>query len=274
MALRCKALEEGESINAETLKTLILDTLRSRNLLLDNFVAYVSDNCSYGKKAYKLLQGSMPNLKRVGCLSHIIHLLSKALFASEEQSPYFELVDNIVTQLNKLFSSRISVDDRARQYRFHHIFGRAARTLFWQVRGRWACKLATVLWLTQDDNRPRLLEFLATEIALDPDLAVLQTIQSLLTRPGARSQLIAVSFIAKPLHHLLLNSQTEDIAITAEIASQLDGFIAGLRQLQNRDYCATILSQCVSHEKHYITQYSPCTHKRIHLFYASYHLQI
>ena len=244
VALRCKVLAAGESINAQKLCDLILDTLSSRNLSLGHFIAYASDNCSYGKKAYKLLLTKVPNLQRIGCLSHVIHLLSKALFASDSDAPFFPLADEVLTHLNSLFASRQAAEDRARQERFSVAFHRSGRTLFWQVRGRWACKLTTLLWIADDSNAKQFMRFIDSEIETCarnvPES--LTNLRQLLSRPLVRVQLELAASIGQVLSEFLTISQTDDVVVTAEMATKLDFMLLALKESGESDsYCEAIV---------------------------------
>lgn len=154
-ALDCKCLPSGESINAQRLFDFIQATLAKCGLESKNFVGYVSDNVAYAKKAFKLLLPYHPHLKRVGCLSHVLHLLSKPVFSPSKGNHVWPLVDVLVDNMNLLFSQRHAADERVRQERFQRVFGIAPRPLFWLVSGRWACKLRSVIWMST--NRVALL---------------------------------------------------------------------------------------------------------------------
>lgn len=72
------------------------------------------------------------------------------------------MIDTLVTDTNTLFATRHAALERERQDRFHHAFDNAARPLFWQVTGRWACKLKTLLWL--NEHREQFVLFLNNEL--------------------------------------------------------------------------------------------------------------
>ena len=244
LALHCKVLKAGESINSESLRTLILDVLQERGLLLSNFIAYIADNCAYAKKAYKLLVADVPHLKHIGCLSHVVHLLAQSLFQIDKDTILFPVVDSIAAHLNSLFSRRDAAEERARQERFTAIFSRSPRALFWQVRGRWACKLTSIRWI--HDNRVEFLAFLVNEITNFPSHNSLLPLRDLLNSVVARANLAVVNLIAEPLLKFLTQTQADDVVVTMEVYRQLEHFIAGLRTVIDPLYAAPLIRSAIS----------------------------
>lgn len=242
-ALNCKCLPSGESINAQRLFDYIQATLLKCGLESKNFVGYVSDNVAYAKKAFKLLLPHYPHLKRVGCLSHVLHLLSKAVFSPSKGIYVWPLVDILVENMNQLFSQRNAADERLRQERFQQAFGIAPRPLFWLVSGRWACKLRSVIWMST--NRVSLLAWLKSEHLIDTH-ETLPTLIAAFENITTRAHLAIVVSIVEPLHAFLVQSQDTNVEITMEMYNRFDSFIAGLHGVNNRENAPTLVNLTVS----------------------------
>lgn len=248
-ALSCKKLDPGESINAQSLCDFIRDTLNSHQLKSQNFIAYISDNCSYAKKAFKLLKDVHPNLRRIGCLSHIIHLLSKAIFSPSKGIVTWPAIDQLVSDTNTLFASRHAAAERDRQERFKLAFDVAARPLFWQVSGRWACKLRTLLWL--NDHRVAFLRFVNQEIDRFNSNPALVTVRDILTQKLACTQLTLVCQLAQPLRVFLTLTQAENPELTAEIFQKYEAFIFGIEAANSPEYLVQLVNK-VCNDNHFV----------------------
>lgn len=240
-ALTCKKLDPGQSINANALCDLIQLTLHTRKLKSQNFIAYISDNCSYAKKAFKLLQVAHPHLRRIGCLSHIVHLLSKAIFSPSKNVITWPVIDVLVSDTNTLFATRHAALERERQDRFHRAFDNAARPLFWQVTGRWACKLKTLLWL--NEHRVQFVLFLNNELEHYNTNLSLELIRDALLLKSTLVQLNLVCQLASPLLTFLRLTQTENAALSAGIFQSYDAFISGIEAANSPEYLGMLINK-------------------------------
>jgi hypothetical protein len=245
--LQAMILRPDQAVDGQLVVDLIKQVLQTRNLNQEDFIAYGADNCSYAKKAYRLLLKDFPRIKHVGCLSHVIHLLSKSMLQEgKKKTPHFPCTIELLNLLNGVFASRASVVERGRQERFLLKFERAPRSLFWLVPGRWACKLNSLLWIAQ--NRKEFLEFVREEKGLCSH-DHWQRITELLTSVSARMELAISAKIADPIRALLLVSESKQVSVTFEAYTSLNQLINGLRSfLQSPADCKVVVQSIASKE--------------------------
>lgn len=242
--LKCSTFEPGERMNNQKVVALVKDTLHEYNLESSNFVAYISDNTAYAVLAFDHLKPLYPNIVRVGCLSHILHLVSDVLLDTE----YFDGATKIIKAANDAFAYRHSKAEQLLQDEFKSVFSVSGRRQFWIVPGRWACTLNSLIWLTE--NRRDLINFLEGFISKCTDLGLTARLNILLTAlklPENRTEITIVHSIAKDLLKLLLQSENADNIEAAKLLPQLKSFFSTMRALRDQaEICQMIVRDSIA----------------------------
>lgn len=90
-----------QAVNNITISQLVLNTIYSFNIDINNIIFFISDNASYMIKAYQNLATLMPNLKHNTCIAHILNLVGETW----QDFTYFQIVNDVTKLTKKTFTN-------------------------------------------------------------------------------------------------------------------------------------------------------------------------
>jgi len=89
------------AVNNTTISQLVLNTIYTFNIDINNVIFFISDNASYMIKAYQNLAALMPNLKHNTCIAHILNLVGETW----QGFSHFQIVNDVTKLMKKTFTN-------------------------------------------------------------------------------------------------------------------------------------------------------------------------
>lgn len=155
--LYCKKLGITDAMCGEHLAEIVQTSIASFLLRPSDFVALIEDNVKYGRTGFDILRQQYPHLERVGCISHTLSLMAKAL----SHKDLFPEANQLLQNLRAFFCDTRSKHDRALHESFQKFFGCSASVLDY-VETRWSEWLSTLSWVLV--HREKISEWISQEI--------------------------------------------------------------------------------------------------------------
>lgn len=242
MVLLARALPTGVRMSAAVGVGLIRDVLTEYRLDETNFVSLLTDNASYCKSMFATLHPQLPRLHYVGCLPHLLHLISGSFFMNKETKRHglvchFPRALKLTAAANELFATKMSKSEQVLLASFKDTFHRSARRLFWLGNTRWTCTLTSLITLV--DNLRKLREWVDTQLprfaADDPVTLRMHCLRAAMGDATALFEATVLHQFCDPLRSLIIRMQAESVLTTADALRNLEAFIDTLRLYSNPD---------------------------------------
>lgn len=204
--------EATRTMNAQGLKSDVLNAIKKYDLNPAQFVALIVDNVAYGEAAFELLQSeaNYSHIIKIGCLSHILNLMAKAYTSKS----LFPQVHALLDLLRKVLCVKGSKIERQVRADFTRHFEHTPAVLDF-VETRWSEWLDALHWV--HDHRVQLVRWLEEEAAKIHALVLLRKDSQ--KRDSLEQQL-------RELRHSLISAETRaEIAVLHEPTTLLAKFI-------------------------------------------------